>query len=325
MEPDKLPENKQPSPETLQTTNTANTLPPKKSKKKVIVLSLLGLVVVAILVLVAYEYALATKYRHDYKNYVGAQDFKNYSNTLHTFLDDRNRLMASMYSCNATTAILWPEATANHFEGVDIEYTRAQDTMRTDWIYAKKALPNYKGGLLSTILPQSKTARKLHKTATDLLSTSEKFFNADANELSAYCAYKLYPSIVPLSYLKEYTDTQNLQFVIKSDVESELQYLDKVKAGKVVTYNKVPNDMTDTESFFNTFLTKLQIDLNTLLNIKKTNAVGSGDYGALNTSFAADIQELDNDVLAKAAIQGRKITPSPDSLRTLLDSASNDR
>lgn len=139
---------------------------------------------------------------------------------------------------------------------------------------------------------------------------------------------RLYAPIVSLKSIlvdptTKYSKTDNLTAAFKKDVSFEVQSIAKLKSNET-PHLTVPPTMATTENLFaNSFLTKLEIDLNSLLTIKNSTPQATNlDFGELNTSFAQDADELDTAVLPQAAFQGEKVHPTVTELQTLVDGVS---
>jgi hypothetical protein len=294
----------------------------RKSKKKKY-LALILAVVVAVIILgpVGYELAKVHIHANAFRNYVSSRDFKGFTTSNRTFLEDGNGVLAKMYSCQATSNDLWKAPTFSKipFDVLDMQYTRFQSDLVIAREFARKTSPPpYKGGLLANILPAAKNEEQKYQNAKKLLDMSKSFAYVGADSHSDYCTRKLYPTLIPMSYLVSYAAYQDISSASVSDLEFRLQYADKALKGTLVPYKISPEPMLETDHQLNIWLTKVKADLTTLLEIRKKN----GDVGNLQAAFVADKAQLDANVLSAASREGKDISASTDELRSLLNAIS---
>ncbi len=332
------------TPDSPQAIALAKQHPEKSSKKlttKQVILSIIA-IVLFFASLIGYELYAASTYKKAYNNYISGKGYEAYAADMRTLLQGSNSLFANMYNCSAKAEAviaykgpaLAPGQVGN---GATYDYDRYQTKLRNSGNQAITAQPKYHGGILASLIPPAKRARLAHKNLDDLMTATQIFINSRGTPKHpySYCVDKLYNAVVTLRFLSDYSDTKNLSQAFNIDFGSYIKLVDGIKANKLGTYLQygptlaVPANMTSVDSTFTTYLTKVEADLNTALTIKQKtsstnpyNGSGLGDFGTLNTTFAADLAELDTTVLAKAEIQGKNIQPSPAQLQNLLNNVT---
>lgn len=298
------------------------TTPPilaKKPRSKKLIFIIISLILLSMVAAVAYEYINAKKYIERLNKYQTTQEFSAYSKDLRVLLDDNNSRGAKTYTCQATLSMIWSpvsETPGSYAEPLDTQFFRSTNKIRDNWQKVESQLPAYKGFVFSAVLPQAETAKKRHNQTRELLTKTGLLMNM--NDLTSYCPARVYESIFGFSYLEQFSKPDTIIMESPDILQQRLDYAKQAK--QKLSEGSFPAEMGDVHQNLLSFYEKMTIDLTVLINARRANPKGVAN---MSSSFASNMNALEELVLNKASEVGKLIEPKPEELNILLRNATS--